>query len=108
MTANGLKSMLMTFEKVLNGEIPLDPDSVNTLMLGGIVAVLEETRGLGKGETAKTRCQVVPSQFDSYPMWMGGDKHVPQIAGNGSGIAGRLGVPRTRKKGNQDADGQDR
>jgi hypothetical protein len=48
MTANGLKSMLMTFEKVLNGEIPLDPDSVNTLMLGGIVAVLEETRGLGE------------------------------------------------------------
>ena len=49
-----------------------------------------ETRGLGKGETAKIRCQAVPSQFDSYPLQLGGDDHVPQKAGNGNGIAGRF------------------
>lgn len=48
MPANGLKSMLGTFQRVLEGKAEMDPDAVNTLMLGGIVAVLTEVQGIGE------------------------------------------------------------
>lgn len=48
MPANGLKSMLETFEKVLAGEIPMRPEAINTLMLGGVISVLEEVRAMSE------------------------------------------------------------
>jgi len=47
MTSNGLKEMLLTFRRVVEGELEMQPEAISTLMLGGVIAVLEEVRGLG-------------------------------------------------------------
>ena len=48
MTSDGLKEMLLTFRRVVEGELEMRPEAINNLMLGGVIAVLEEVRGLGK------------------------------------------------------------
>jgi hypothetical protein len=48
MTSNGLKEMLLTFRRVVEGELEMQPEAINNLMLGGVIAVLEEVRGLGR------------------------------------------------------------
>lgn len=55
MATNGLKEMLGTFRKVLEGEQEIPQEVSNKLLLGGVVAVLEEVRVQGdKLEANKT------------------------------------------------------